>query len=879
MRLVTIVLLLSFFLINTELYSQDRLKPVNLRDLDSLAAINKLKRIGTKNTQSQYLSGKKPLENYFRTVIPNRNASATSKICFDTSERFFIQNDTITYYTRSPYKTKDGNLLLVGEYATYSASAGLHSGGSLMKVDEKGNIIWSRLYDSSATKTPWYLYYYRVIELADGSIVMAGGINNNIADNDDFIVTKTNSVGQITWSKTYTSRFWGRGHGSADYFRMQQIKQDPSTGDIYICGTFWVSGKGLLKINNNNGSLIWGRSYQISQSTVFDEAIGIDIRSNDIVYFGRSLGYPRTLINSIRINKFSGDTLQTKFYQSADTSGINVDILSPEILQVLSNGHYIISGCNYGYFIYNWDGKTAFYQASVIEFDTSLNFVKAFSFRNAIQSNSYNTKVTIYPDGSGLFSMLENFSGYTANVYYVHFNKDGSIIKQRRKHYNGEGMPWENNFIKTKDGGDLIVKLLGDSATNINKIEFLKLHPSDTSSFCLGEDDNRTFTQPFNVISLQTSIDSARENAFQESVNQTLTVIDNQLEKKSACFQVSYCDTLEIIPSDTILCFGQPLTVTVRKNKACGAIVPLFFDSAAVNSVTQLNDSTFTFSFRKPWAGNIGGSLQGCTLMKDSFYIKIMQSPGPVSLGSDSSLCPSNTIQLNARSGYSSYKWQDGTTDSTFLVSQPGIYHVTVKDACNNIFKDTVLFIAAPPVALNIGADKTKCNNDTLHLNAPSGFLNYSWGPNYNLNSTNSQNVIINPAKDTIYYVKAEKTPGCFGFDTINIKVHFSPVINLGNDTSFCNGDSIILNSGSGFSNYQWSNGNSTQKINIKSKGVYSVKSTTIQGCISTDTIKVINVFTNPIVQLNKDTGLCIGTTKTLDAGNFSSYLWNNGSR
>jgi gliding motility-associated-like protein len=37
-------------------------------------------------------------------------------------------------------------------------------------------------------------------------------------------------------------------------------------------------------------------------------------------------------------------------------------------------------------------------------------------------------------------------------------------------------------------------------------------------------------------------------------------------------------------------------------------------------------------------------------------------------------------------------------------------------------------------------------------------------------------------------------------------------------------------------------------------------------------------VFANPIVKLNKDSALCTSSFKTLDAGNFVSYLWNNGA-
>lgn len=59
---------------------------------------------------------------------------------------------------------------------------------------------------------------------------------------------------------------------------------------------------------------------------------------------------------------------------------------------------------------------------------------------------------------------------------------------------------------------------------------------------------------------------------------------------------------------------------------------------------------------------------------------------------------------------------------------------------------------------------------------------------------------------------------------------------------------------------------------------MYSVMGTTAEGCKSYDTVKVINVFSNPVVSLDHNPLLCIGSSRILDAGKFSSYLWNDGS-
>jgi len=46
----------------------------------------------------------------------------------------------------------------------------------------------------------------------------------------------------------------------------------------------------------------------------------------------------------------------------------------------------------------------------------------------------------------------------------------------------------------------------------------------------------------------------------------------------------------------------------------------------------------------------------------------------------------------------------------------------------------------------------------------------------------------------------------------------------------------------------------------------------------STSNAITTTIVPNPIIELNKDTVLCFGEVRTLDAGVFRSYLWNDGS-
>ena len=189
---------------------------------------------------------------------------------------------------------------------------------------------------------------------------------------------------------------------------------------------------------------------------------------------------------------------------------------------------------------------------------------------------------------------------------------------------------------------------------------------------------------------------------------------------------------------------------------------------------------------------------------------------------------------------------------------------------------DTINVSLNAAVQINIGNDRMKCNNDTVHLSAPSGYSNYKWAPPYNIITNTGQSVIVNPLIDTSYYFTAETSPGCYVFDTIKITVKNSNNINLGINTSFCMGDSLSLNAGPGFTQFVWNTGQISQQIWAHTTGFYSVKATAMNGCTSKDTLQIVNVFSKPVVILDDSPNLCRGEKRKFDAGaGFKSYMWN----
>lgn len=354
-----------------------------------------------------------------------------------------------------------------------------------------------------------------------------------------------------------------------------------------------------------------------------------------------------------------------------------------------------------------------------------------------------------------------------------------------------------------------------------------------------------------------------------------MLVSDYTYDLVEVCQNTSTCNTVAII-GKTDLCNTNTAQFIARRNKECTATVTWAINNdLAVQTI--LNDSTLSVRFPGTGTYTLVATLSGCKLISDTLQIHITSSVPVLDLGPDTTICR-NTILLNARKGFSSYLWQNGSTDSVFMVIQAGKYFVTTTDACGGMYSDTILVNPHPPISFDAGFNRTKCNNDTIQLHATPGFLNYQWLPDYHLSSTTSPDVIANPLFDIAYTVKAEKTPGCFAYDTVYVKVNHSMPINLGRDTSFCLGDSVIFKAGNYFSSYTWSNGSRDPFIIVKTAGRYFVDAISEEGCHSLDTVEVIKVFSNPVVALDHNNSLCSGDTRLLDAGNFTSYLWNDGS-
>tara|TARA_R110002050_G_scaffold149463_1_gene276027 strand:- start:61027 stop:63567 length:2541 start_codon:yes stop_codon:yes gene_type:complete len=116
--------------------------------------------------------------------------------------------------------------------------------------------------------------------------------------------------------------------------------------------------------------------------------------------------------------------------------------------------------------------------------------------------------------------------------------------------------------------------------------------------------------------------------------------------------------------------------------------------------------------------------------------------------------------------------------------------------------------------------------------------------------------------------------PKCESIDTILISSLPTPNVNLGPDTTICNGDTIQVDAtDTTNSTYIWASGDTLPLINVVSDSALSV-TITRGNCTSIET-KNITVIDSPIVNLGSDTILCAGATIPLSmSATSATYLW-----
>ena len=243
-------------------------------------------------------------------------------------------------------------------------------------------------------------------------------------------------------------------------------------------------------------------------------------------------------------------------------------------------------------------------------------------------------------------------------------------------------------------------------------------------------------------------------------------------------------------------------------------------------------------------------------------------------------VCQNDTSVLNLNvcsQGRYIWNWGDGSIDTTkdavlsvkHIYVNSGTYNTTVyiKNPCgfDTLYKTLTV---QKRDSFSIGADTALCQGKSIVYTANVPSLNYLWD-----NGKTTQSV----SRNTAGKVWCKANDGvCYYSDSAMLTIYPLPIVNLGNDTTLCDGKPYILDAGNA-SAYAWNTSDVTRTIAASKSGNYTVTITDQNGCKNFDLIN-INIYkaTNSDFVFNM-----AGNSKTVyffpSDTSQSGYLWDFG--
>jgi gliding motility-associated-like protein len=331
-----------------------------------------------------------------------------------------------------------------------------------------------------------------------------------------------------------------------------------------------------------------------------------------------------------------------------------------------------------------------------------------------------------------------------------------------------------------------------------------------------------------------------------------VNVIDNCQDTVTDSIYVEVIPFPEVyLGNDTTICSGDEIILQAPSGNYTNY---LWSTGDTSSSIIVADSGTYTLTV-----------FNACGQAGDDVIVDQWPYPDP-GLGPDLYLCYGETAVLNAAFGFVSYTWHDNSTDDYYIVTQSGIYTVTVEDIHGCTGSDTVFAVVGDIVQLEDSL--VLCEGETTTIHANPGFNTYTWSTGQ---SGNDSIVVSEPGW---YTVNVSYVFGCPSGDSAFVEALSVPTAEITGSDLLCEGDTLWLVAPYGKYAYYWNNEPGTDQLMISCGGTYNLKM--VNACGEDEASKVVQLSPLPQVDLGEDRLLFPGESITLDAGNFQTFIWNN---
>ncbi|MBP8192107.1 MAG: peptidoglycan DD-metalloendopeptidase family protein [Chitinophagales bacterium] len=329
-------------------------------------------------------------------------------------------------------------------------------------------------------------------------------------------------------------------------------------------------------------------------------------------------------------------------------------------------------------------------------------------------------------------------------------------------------------------------------------------------------------------------------------------------------FDIVTSATATITPSGSItFCQGDSVVLTANSGSSY-----LWNNGATTRSITV--KATGSFTVKVTFANG-----SSATSVATSVTVNALPT-ATISASGNTTFCQGDSVILTASAG-SSYLWNNGATTRSITVKNNGSFSVKVTNAnnCSATSAATSVTVNALPTAtISASGNTTFCQGDSVILTASAG-TSYLWN-----NGATTRNITVkNSGNFSVKVTNANNCSATSVATSVTVNALPTATISASGNTTFCQGDSVILTASTG-SSYLWNNGATTRSITVKNNGNFSVKVTNANNCSATSaaTTVTVNMLPTATTSASGSTTFCQGDSVILTASAGSSYLWNNGA-
>ena len=722
--------------------------------------------------------------------------------------------------------TSDDYMLLTRTFSFGSGNLDI----MITKLDPEGGVIWNKVLGNGSRNVP-----RGMLEIPGNQYIILNWIVHSGSSYDDWHLIKMDHQGNVLQEKFY---------GGSNDDEITDIIPDAGSGYL-VCGTTWsYAASGLTDLIlgkiNDDLELEWTEIYgtpnrEFARSLVKDD-------NGDIVTYGlyqvNGAGSNDHLISKHNPN---GNLIWAKRI-GGSSNDEGMDMIKAGGNTYLGVGHTTTFGAG------NFD-------IMVNKIDQSGSLIWSKTYGLPGEEKAY----SIFQQAPGSY-YISGHSGSLGNgdSDFIVFRIDENGSFNGGWHFGGENNETRAYGAPTSDGG-YIISGVSDSY-EFGDLDVLIVKADQNGESCCG-----SYFDNFTVQTINPNLTNVNMFNASNFGSSNYSIIKQDLEPQVKMLCV---DSLKIIGEDSVCAFSTDILYIIEPNM----LIDLQWILPEGATVAQnFSDTAILVNFGAN-SGYIYLQANGCDDdLLDSLYVFVSDG-NPPDLGNDTLICSNEEITLYPGPGYTSYVWQNGSTDSIHTINSSGTFWVEVTDVFGCVFNDTIDIELHPSPEISLGNDTSICEGIEVPLNAGSGFYSYLW----NNGSTDSMMVVDSAG---LFWVEVTNEFGCSNRDTI--VVEYYPIaweaLDLGPDTTFCSNESFVLNAGEGYTLYQWQDGSSDSIFIADTAGVYFVYVENPCGFAS-DTV-VLNVFQVEDIDIGNDSVLCYGESLALAPGiGYQSYLWHDGS-